>query len=164
MSAETGNVELQAMTHGHEDDDAPLQTEYMEWWKADYSYLPIHRFKKQMTKYCLELNENPSAKRVQTICEEISAFISAEMNKEIELEYGYSYDKGIIHWQTQGIVQTGYIDCLKHILTKLVRAYLSTKDKNIRAFVFKFHTKWFGKPRYWDDQDLISLDDVLKRI
>lgn len=160
----SGNVPVGSMMMEDDDEMDENESGYVEWWKNDLSYLPIHAFKKQMTDYSLELNGNPSAKRVSAICDEIHSFITTEMAKEIHLEYAYSYDKDIIQWGTQTLVQTGYIECLKHIIAKLVRSYLTNKDVKVKEFVTKFFERWFSKPRYWDDNELSALENALKRM
>jgi hypothetical protein len=148
------------------EDDETTASYYVrsEWWKADLDYLPLHRFQKHLKSTCLELNGSPPLRRVVDICHEITSFISSDMTREIEMEYAYYYDKDIIQWKDHTLVQTGYLEYLKHLLTKLLRIHVKEPHDDIRQFIVKFHDSWFKKPRYWDDEDLTRLQDIVAQL
>ena len=145
------------------DEEMGLSTIDDEWWKSDMDYLPIHKFQKQMKRYCLELYSNPPLIRVLAICDEIARFITPEMSKEIEMEYAYYYDKGILE-NNRPLTQCGYLEYLKHVLTKLIRIFLDRHDNRVLDYILQFHGDWFQKTRYWDDYELDHLDQIVMRI
>ena len=153
-----------AINNGGNEEEAVVAQIDGRWWKAELDYLPIHFFQKQMKKICVELYELPSRHRVLEICEDISRLITTSMHQEICSEYAYYFDKGIIETKDTNLTQCGYLEYLKHALTKLVRLYLRYRDEKILEYIFQFHKSWFNKPRYWDDSDLDHIDTIISQL
>lgn len=134
------------------------------WWEADLDYLPIHYFQKQMKAYCIELHHKPEMKRILEICDEITDFITVDMRKEISIEYDYYYGKGVMDMKNQSLVQCGYIELLKHVVTKLIRIYLETDQKEVYSHLCRFYKSWFEKERWWDDYELDRIEELIHKL
>lgn len=157
-------TDVLAINNSGNDDEPDVPQIDDRWWKANLDYLPIHFFQKHMKKVCVELHELPSRHRTLEICEDISRLITTSMHHEILSEYSYYYDKGIIETKESNFTQCGYLEYLKHVLTKLVRLYLNHRDEKILEYIFQFHGSWFNKPRYWDDYELDHIDTIVSQL
>lgn len=158
---ETETLEKDAF-YGEEDDSAFYVRNNQDIRGVDNRL--INQFQERVKYYCMELCENPPVSRVLEICDKFDDFVTNDMIKEIQTEYAYYYDKGVIEWIHHSPVQCGYIDYLKHFLTKLVRFQVENPNTMVLHRIQNFHRQWFNKPRYWDDYELDRLDTIISKI
>ena len=148
-----------------EDEDGNCINYSDEWWKADFNYLPIHFFKKMMTRNCFELvDKQLSYRKVVDIMNNVVENITPTMIQEFHKEYTYSYQQEI-NTQNNSLIMTGYIDSLKEYLSKLICVYLDPTfygNKTIFNHIQDTFNKFFSKERYWEDEEIDHLEKIIR--
>jgi len=168
--SETYNQPMSEIYEEYEEmEDGVGIVECKEWWKADLAYLPIHHFKKEMEECLYEMSIYPTWKRLQEIMEEVEERLTKEVITEFHLEYEFVYGEGIItDWMSQPIVQTGYIDILQRYIAKLLVLYSTPRKEYIlptlKNYILQFHSKFFSRPRHWNDTNLDSIHLLLLQL
>lgn len=143
------------------DEDEEFDYDSEEWWKANFDYLPIHFFKKMMTRNCFELAEKDlSIRKVIDIINNVVDNITPTMIQECNTEYIHSYHD----YNYKKIITTGYINILKEYLSKLIRIYLTPTfygNQIIYNHIKDTFYKFFSKERYWKDEELDDLEKII---
>lgn len=150
-----------------EGDTNEYRQHHLNWWDADWNYLPIHTFNKEMKKVNYQLASYPSMKQVKTIIEHVEQLITKEMMNEFHIEYEYHFGKGVIQWsEFKQPIQTGYVEILKAFISKLLCVYIQggKKEEELRQYIVNAYQKWFSKTRYWEDAELTRLEQIIKKI
>jgi hypothetical protein len=158
------SVKQATIIHEYEEDEDGMPINFSEeWWRADFNYLPIHFYKKMMTKHCFELSDkNISLRRVLDIINHVVENTTIPMIQELQKEYIYTYQQQI--GICPSLVMTGYIDSLKEYLSKLIRVYLDPTfygNKIIYNHIKDTFYKFFSKERYWTDDELDDLNIII---
>jgi hypothetical protein len=140
------------------------------WWKRDFSYLPIHFFKKRITEICKLLSDKKELVwgDVDDIITNfwINTFTKQMMNEYFQ-EYEYAYGKGLLNFQEiQLPISLGYIECIKHYITKLIYIYIHMKNKNekLKSHILEIHEKLLIRSRYWNDHELDRIDIIIAKL
>lgn len=125
----------------------------------------IDTFQQQMKCICLELCHPIESNRILELCREIDETMKEDVVRRLHTEYDYHFgDRPTTGWMDQpSVYDFGYVEYLKHVLTKLLCTQLGTRqNKTVMTYILRFHSEWFGRERYWNDEEMDALDEVMR--
>jgi hypothetical protein len=88
------------------------------------------------------------------------------MLEEYFIEYEYNYGKNIMTISDLKVISLGYIEGFKKYITKLLYVYIQNDEINthLKNHIIEVYQKLFTKKRYWNDQSLNKIDDIVNQL